>query len=336
MTRIEALQRRGIRRLGTPKNGFRYQQADGSAVSKEDLGRIRDLRLPPAWTEVFIAAAPGAALQAIGRDAAGRWQYRYHEARVLERERQKCRRLIAFLEALPRMRAAIARDIALPGLPREKVLAVVVRIMATRFLRPGSRQYVHENDSYGLATLRMKHVRFARGAVHLSFLGKSGKKHEVELTNPRVVRVIRDCARLPGRSLFQFRDTDGRVAPVTRTALNAYIKTEMGEKFSAKDFRTWAGTLICASLLAKESGDFPETRAGRRRKITGAVKETARRLGNTPSVCRASYIAPAVIESFQKGVTLPASVASVGALVERRTLHRTEKALVRLLRREVA
>jgi DNA topoisomerase-1 len=336
MTRIEELGEIGIRRIGTPRSGFRYRHADGRRVSREDLDRILGLKLPPAWTDVAIDPRENAALQAIGKDAAGRWQYRYHEARVRKREQRKLRRIIAFAAALPRMRAAIARDLALPGLPREKVFAAIVRIMATRYLRPGSRRYALENDSYGLVTLRRKHVTTARGAVRLRFRGKSGKEHDVELTNPEVVRVLRACLKLPGRQVFEYVNGGGDVAAASRKAVNAYIKEIMGRSFSAKDFRTWAGTLICANILAKEADDLPETRRGRRRKIAAAVKETARRLGNTPAVCRASYIAPAVVEQYERGVTLPATVASVDRLVERRSLHRTEKALVRLLRKEAA
>ena len=336
MTRIERLQRFGIRRLGSPKSGFHYRKPDGSAVSRADLERIQALKIPPAWTDVAVAPSPGASLQAAGKDVAGRWQYRYHEARVKRRERQKLERMIAFAGALPKLRSAIARDLALPGLPREKVLAAVVRIMATRYLRPGSRQYAEENDSYGLATLLKKHASIAGGAVHLRFRGKSGKDQEVELRDPSVVRVIRACLDMPLRQLFQYRNDEGEVVRASRRALNAYIKEIMGEKFSAKDFRTWAGTLICANLLAKETPEIPETRLGKRRFITAAVKETARRLGNTPAVCRASYIAPVVIADFEKGRTLSATVPSVDRLVERRSLHRAERALVSLLKREAA
>jgi DNA topoisomerase-1 len=336
MTRVEKLLEKGIRRLGTPKSGFRYRHADGSSVSRDDLDRIHWLKLPPAWTDVAIDPSSGAALQAIGRDAAGRWQYRYHESRVRERERQKLRRMIAFAGSLPRMRSAIARDLALPGLPREKVLAAIVRIMATRYLRPGSRRYAEENDSYGLVTLRRKHVTNGRGAIVLRFRGKSGKEHEVELNNPQVLRVVRECLKLPGRQVFQYRDESGGAVKASRRALNAYIKGVMGANFSAKDFRTWAGTLICANLLAREAEAIPETKRGRRRVVTAAIKETARRLGNTPAVCRASYIAPAVVQKFERGVTLPATVESVDRLVDRRSLHRAEKALVRLLQASVA
>jgi DNA topoisomerase-1 len=336
MTRIERLQQGGIRRLGSPKSGFQYRNADGSAVTPADLARIHALRIPPAWADVAIAPSPGASLQAAGRDAAGRWQYRYHEARVKRRERQKLHRMIAFAGALPTLRAAIARDLARPGLPREKVFAAIVRIMATRYLRPGSRQYAEENDSYGLVTLLKKHASIGAGTVRLKFRGKSGKEHEVELADPAVVRVVRACLDLPRRQLFQYRTEEGEVVRASRRALNAYIKDVMGEKFSAKDFRTWAGTLICANLLAKETAEIPETRRGKRRFITAAVKETARRLGNTPAVCRASYIAPVVIADFEKGRTLRATVPSVDRLVERRSLHEAERALVALLKKEAA
>jgi DNA topoisomerase-1 len=243
--------------------------------------------------------------------------------------------MIGFAGALPKLRAAIARDLTLPGLPRERVFAAIVRIMATRYLRPGSRQYAEENDSYGLVTLLKKHVSVGGATVRLRFRGKSGKEQEVELADPSVVRVVRACLGQPLRQLFQYRDGDGRAVRASRRSLNAYIREITGEKFSAKDFRTWGGTLICANLLAKET-EVPETRRGKRRFITAAVRETARRLGNTPAVCRASYIAPVVIADFEKGRTLPATVPSVDRLVERRSLHRAERALVALLKKEAA
>ena len=334
MTRIERLGKDGIRRLGTANSGFRYRHADGRPVSRDDLDRIHRLKLPPAWTEVAIDPSPSAGLQAIGRDAAGRWQYRYHEARVKKRERQKLRRMIAFAGALPKLRAGIARDLAIPGLPREKVFAAIVRIMATRYLRPGSRQYAQENDSYGLVTLRRQHVENGRGVLRLRFRGKSGKEHAVELANSAVLRVVRECLKLPGRTVFQYRNGGGKVVAASRKAVNAYIKEVMGGSFSAKDFRTWAGTLICANLLARRAGEAPKTKRGRRRVIAAAIRGTAHRLGNTPAVCRASYIAPAVLDGFERGRALPATVASVDRLVERRSLHRAEKALVKLLKRE--
>jgi DNA topoisomerase-1 len=336
MTRIERLQGIGIRRLGSPNVGFHYRHANSSAISRADLERIHGLKLPPAWTAVVIDPSPGASLQAAGKDVAGRWQYRYHEARVKKRERQKLRRMIAFAGSLPKLRAAIARDLGRTGLPRERVFAAIVRVMATRYLRPGSRQYAEENDSYGLVTLLKKHVSVGGGAVRLRFRGKSGREQEVEIADPAVVRVVRACLNMPLRQLFQYRSDEGDVVRASRRALNAYIKEVMGEKFSAKDFRTWAGTLICANLLAKEAEEIPETRRGKRRFITAAVRETARRLGNTPAVCRASYIAPVVIADFEKGRTLPATVPSVDRLVERRSLHRAERALVARLKKEAA
>jgi DNA topoisomerase-1 len=335
MTRIDRLRETGIRRLGSAKIGFRYERAEGSAVSREDLDRIDRLRLPPAWRDVAIDRSPGAALQAIGRDVAGRWQYRYHDAHIQRRERKKVFRMIAFAEALPRMRKAIARDLALPGLPRERIFAAIVRIMATRYLRPGSRQYVEENDSYGLVTLRRKHVASRHGAIDLRFRGKSGKEHAVELTDRFVLAVIRACLELPGRWVFQYRDERGNLNRASRRALNTYIKEIMGQRFSAKDFRTWAGTLICANLLAREAGALADSKKGRRRQIVEAVKETARRLGNTPAVCRSSYIASSVLSTFERGVTLPTAVVSIDRLIERRTLHRAERALVQLLEKEI-
>ncbi len=287
--------------------------------------------MPPAWTEVRIDPAAGASLQAIGKDAAGRWQYRYHDSRIASREREKAARLKKFAARFPALRAAVARDLRRPGLPGEKVLAAMTRILATRYLRPGSRAYAAENDSYGITTLRKRHVSFRNGEAELRFRGKAGKQRRVETDDRGTVAVLRRCAKLPGRAFFQWRDADGSVAAVRRRHLNAYIREGMGAGFSAKDFRTWAGTLICANELARSSDGDGDSRTARRRRIVAAVAETARRLGNTPAVCRSSYISPRVISSFERGVTLRVTVPSVERLGRRVSPHPIERELVKLL-----
>lgn len=338
MTRIERLQKTGFRRLGSPRKGFRYVTASGRTAGVHDLERIRALVLPPAWKDVAISASPTSALQAVGRDKAGRWQYRYSGAHVRRREQEKFRRLLHFLDALPKMRAAVKRDLALPGLPREKVLACMLRILSMSFLRPGSQVYASENGSYGIATLRNRHVTMKGGdLVHYDFPGKSGKLQHAETRDRAVASIMRKLKKEPGPEVFKYRDADGRVADVKRRHVNQYIKEVMGERFTAKDFRTWAGTLLCANILARAGSDPSDSSSARKRKVVAAVRETAEVLGNTPSVCRASYIDSSVLDSFDRGKTIERHFETVEQLVTSRgRLRASEKALRRLLRQRAA
>jgi DNA topoisomerase-1 len=337
MTVLERLEDTGIRRRGSKERGFRYVRADGRPATKLEVLRIRLLKIPPAWKDVRIHPAPNASVQAIGKDAAGRWQYLYHQARAARREREKFDRLVRFAQALPAMRRAIARDIALPGMPREKVLACVLRILSTCFLRPGSQVYAEENGSYGIATLRQKHVRVRGDRVEFDFPGKWGKLQHRELKDRRVARIVRELAKVRGE-VFKYRNDAGEWVDVRRRHINEYIREVMGAGFSAKDFRTWAGTLICACALARAGVEDAETRAARKRKVVAAVKETAERLGNTPAICRASYIYPAVLSGYERGRVIERYFDNVEELVHRRApgLHRTEKALLRLLQAKAA
>jgi DNA topoisomerase-1 len=333
MTIVERLQATGIRRIGSPSRGFRFRGA-GGAVGAGERRRIEALRIPPAWKDVAISRSPGSAVQVVGRDAAGRWQYLYHPRHVARRERKKSRRVIHFAEALPRMRRAVARDLARPGLPREKVLACILRILSTCFFRPGSQVYADENRSYGIATLRRRHVTVRGNTVHFDFPGKSGQRQQRELTDRRVARIVRELLRVPGREVFKYLDEEGHPVDIQRRHINAYIKEVMGERFSAKDFRTWAGTLICACALARAGVDSSETPPQRRRKVVAAVKETAAQLGNTPAVCRASYIEPIVLSNFERGRVVGEYFQTVEELLRHRGVghHAAEKALLTVLK----
>ena len=337
MTRIERLQKTGIRRLGSLRKGFRYVTANDRPPTAEDRERIHRLVLPPAWKGVAIAASASSALQAVGQDAAGRWQYRYSDAHVRRREAEKFRRLLHFAEALPQMRATVERHLALPGLPREKVLACMLRILSTAFLRPGSQIYASENGSYGIATLRKRHVTLEGDLVHFDFPGKSGKPQHAETRDRVVASIIRKLKKLPGPELFKSVDMEGRMTDIKRRRINHYIKEVMGELFSAKDFRTWAGTLLCAWALARAGADPSDSRTVRKKKVVTAVRQTADILGNTPSVCRASYIYPSVVDAFERGKTIERHFDTVRQLVtSRRRLRRSEKALLKLLRQRAA
>lgn len=335
MTKLERLQTVGIRRLGSPKRGFRYQSQNGR-LTKADLERIQKLKIPPAWVDVAINPAAKGRVQAVGRDAAGRWQYLYHEDHTRIQELRKFKRITKFALALPKMRATIRRHLNQPGLGRERVLACVLRIISTCFMRPGSEVYASENGSYGIATLRRKHVTVKGNVVEFDFPGKSGVRQQRQLRDRQVARVVRSTLKLPGFNVFKFINEDGAVVPVTRRHVNDYIKEVMGEHFSAKDFRTWAGTLVCACALAREfDGTLPQSSMAIKKRIVAAIKETSEVLGNTPAVCRGSYVCPEIILAFEKGKVINACATKLDDLVAFRGhgFHKAERALLRFMRR---
>ncbi len=334
MTRIEQLHQNGIRRIGSPKRGFRYKRADGGRVTAADLERIRLLGIPPAWTEVAINATPGGKLQAVGKDVAGRWQYLYHESHVRAQDVKKFRRIIKFAESLPVLRATIGRQLRQPDLGKERVLACILRILSSCFMRPGSQAYASENGSYGVATLRPRHVKVKGDRVEFDFPGKSGVRQQRELKDRQVAKVMRGLLKSRGGEVFKYQNGDGQFVNVTNRHINEYVKEVMGEKFSAKDFRTWAGTLVCACALAREESNGVEKPASKKRIITAALKETAEVLGNTPAVCRSSYICPEIIKSFEKGKTINGHFKSPEDFIcyRGRKLHGAEKALLRFLK----
>jgi DNA topoisomerase-1 len=334
MTSTERLHQNGIIRLGSPKRGFRYKHSDGRKVSAADLKRIKALAIPPAWTEVAINAFAGGRLQAVGKDVAGRWQYRYHESHVRAQELKKFKRLIKFAEGIPKLRVAISRHLRQPDLGRERVLAAIVRVLSTCFMRPGSQVYASENGSYGVATLRPKHVSVRGEVVEFDFPGKSGVQHQRELKDRQVAKVVRKLLKVPGKEVFKYQNGDAQFVNVTNRHINEYIKEIMGERFSAKDFRNWAGTIICACALARAGTEVEEKLPERKRKVVAAIKETAEMLGNTPAVCRSSYICPAVIESFQRGQIIDGHFKTLEEFVayRGRRLHEGEKAVLNFLK----
>jgi DNA topoisomerase-1 len=335
MTKLEQLQRTGIHRVGTKERGFRYQRADLEKVSGADLKRIRELKIPPAWSDVWINSTAGGAVQAIGRDAAGRLQYLYHVNHTRRQDAKKFKRVIKFAEALPKMRATVRSQIRQPGLGKEPVMASILRILSTCFLRPGSQVYASENGSFGLATLRHKHVKVKGDIVEFDFPGKSGVRQVRQLKDHRVAKVVRNLLRRPSREVFKYQNGNGEFVNVTRQHINDYIREVMGEKFSAKDFRTWAGTLVCACALAKRGCEAGERGTARKRKVVEAVKETAELLGNTAAVCRSSYICPEIIQSFESGKTINEYFNSPNDLTayRGRKLHAAEKSLLNLMKR---
>ena len=334
MTHVERLQTTGIRRIGR-KGRFRYVAADGSKVTRADLARIDALRLPPAWTEVAINRAAGGMLQAIGKDAAGRWQYVYHDNHVKKRQQKKFNRLLNFGQAVPRMRRVVRQDLRKKDLGRERVMACIVRILSTCFMRPGSQVYANENGSYGLATLRPKHVRVRGDIVEFNFPGKRQISQHRELKDPPVARVIRQLLRRRNHRVFNYENGDGFV-DVRRRGINQYIREVMEGPFTSKDFRTWAGTLVCACALARAGCEPREPARSKKKKVVKAIKETAEILGNTPAVCRSAYISPEILNSFDRGDVIDQHFETLEDLVNHRGthLHSAERALLRLLKRK--
>jgi DNA topoisomerase I len=335
MTRYEQLQKTGINRLGTAARGFRFKRADGRRLSAADLKRIDQLRIPPAWTDVWINSKEGGTVQAIGRDAASRLQYLYHENHVRRQDAKKFKRLIRFAEALPKMRSTVATHLRLPGLGRERVMASILRILSTCFMRPGSQVYASEHGSYGIATLRPKHVKVKGEIVEFDFPGKSGVQQQRQLKDRQVSKVVRGLLKTPAREVFKYQNGNGEFVDVKRRHINEYIREVMGENFSAKDFRTWAGTLVCACALARVGTERVENSTVRKRKVVKAIKETAEVLGNTPAVCRSAYICPEIINSFEGGDIIDSHFNSLDELIRYRgrKLHAAEKSLLAFMKR---
>lgn len=263
------------------------------------LKRIRSLAIPPAWREVWICAREDGHLQATGRDARGRKQYRYHARWRETRDETKYGRLAAFARALPRIRRRVRRDLARPGLPREKALAAVVRLLEATLIRVGNEEYARDNASYGLTTLRGRQVRIDGATLRFGFRGKSGVQHAVELTDRRLARIVRRMRELPGEELVAYVDEAGAVRPIESGDVNDYLREAAGEGFTSKDFRTWAGTLLCARELRRL--EAPASDAEGRRNVAQAVGTVAEALGNTKSVCRKCYIHPKVVDAYLQG-----------------------------------
>ncbi|HZF99195.1 MAG TPA: DNA topoisomerase IB [Pseudoxanthomonas sp.] len=299
----------GISRRRVGKS-FSYRAPDGSLVRDPDtLQRIRSLAIPPAYTDVWICRHPRGHLQATGRDARGRKQYRYHPEWSAIRGDGKFERIVAFGEALPRLRRVLHRDLAQRGYPRDKVLAIVVLVMADTLVRVGNTSYARDNKSFGLTTLRNRHAEFVRGGrARLHFNGKGGLPHDIEIDDTRLVKLIREVQQLPGQSLFQYRDDDGSIQPVDSGEVNSYLRAAMGEAFTAKDFRTWGGTLAAFQRLAT----LPVPEGASERALVqmqnAVIAEVADALGNTASVCRKAYIDPSVFAGWRDG-----SLASAAA-----------------------
>jgi DNA topoisomerase-1 len=289
----------GLRRVRRGK-GFSYVEPGGRACRDEKtLQRVRALAVPPAWTDVWICPSPNGHLQATGRDARGRKQYRYHARFRAHRELVKFDRLLEFGEALPDLRRRVAQDLALGGIPKDKVMATVVRLLESTLVRVGNEEYARTNGSYGLTTLREKHCRVTSDGVRLVFKGKHGVARDIRVQDRRLRHVVKQCQDLPGQQLFQFLDDEGEARPISSTDVNAYLREVTGADTSAKDFRTWMATVLATSALAELSP--PRTQRNAQQQVARVVESVADQLGNTPSVCRASYVHPTVIDWYSDG-----------------------------------
>ncbi|WP_083656624.1 DNA topoisomerase IB [Mongoliimonas terrestris] len=320
----------GIRRRRSGK-GFTYRAPDGQTVKdRAVLDRIRKLVIPPAWTDVWISQDPTSHLQATGRDQKGRKQYRYHPAFSLQREAVKFEHLLEFASVLPQIRARTLADLRRRSLSREKILATVVRLLETTLIRIGNEDYARENKSFGLTTLRCRHVAVEGQAIRFCFKGKSGKEWRLRVSDRRIARILRTCQELPGQRLFQYLDEDGRLQAVDSADVNAYLKEITGKDVTAKDFRTWAGTVQAALALA--GSERPETKTATRKALRQAIVEVSAKLGNTPSVCRKSYVHPEVLTAFEEGALALAIEEQVAAEAEAEgTLEPYEQAVLTFL-----
>jgi DNA topoisomerase I len=276
---------------------FEYLDTEGKTIRDEQrLVRIKRLAIPPAWTDVWISPSANGHIQATGRDARSRKQYRYHERWREVRDENKFDRLAGFAKALPNIRRRVARDLKSPGLPQQKVLATIVRLLERSFIRIGNEEYARDNKSFGLTTLKNRHVKVRGAQMRFRFRGKSGIQQEVDITDRRLAQVVAECQDLPGQDLFQYLDVDGKVQDVTSQDVNEYLRQIAGEDFTAKDFRTWGGTVFAAIALSKQ--EVFQTKKQAKSNIKTAICAVAELLGNTPAVCRKCYVHPIILEAY--------------------------------------
>ena len=315
---------------------FVYYDIEGKLIRDEPrLLRIRRLAIPPAYTDVWICPSPSGHIQATGRDDRGRKQYRYHELWRAVRDENKYDRMVIFGDALPKIRRRIQADLNLPDLPRNKVLATVVQLLERTFIRIGNEEYARQNKSFGLTTMRNHHVEVNGSALRFRFRGKSGVRQEVDLDDRRIAKIVRKLQELPGQELFQYLDEEGQLRDVTSQDVNAYLREITGEDFTAKDFRTWAGTVLMA--LALNAQESFKTKKQAKANVKDAITAVSKILGNTPAVCRKCYVHPAVLESYLDGNLINGLKAKTEKGIEENldNMRSDEIAILRFLRRRL-
>jgi DNA topoisomerase-1 len=321
----------GITRKKSGK-GFIYIGPNGKTITDDEtLLRIRQLAIPPAYKDVWISPNPRGHIQAVGRDARGRKQYRYHEKWRAVRDENKYGRMVAFARALPQIRRQVARDLRRRGLPREKVLAAIVKFMESTLMRVGNDEYAKNNNSFGLTTLQDRHAKISRSQVHLEFRGKSGVEHVFKIDDPRLAQIARKCQDLPGQELFQYVDEQGNVRDIGSSDVNDYLRAVAGDDFTAKDFRTWAGTVLAGQMLA-ELATF-DSQAQAKKNIVRAVESVASKLGNTKAVCRKCYIHPEILSAYMEGSLIDNLARRAGKMADSLSKLRPEEAAVLTLLR---
>jgi len=343
--RIEDAREAGLRYVSDESPGIRrrregdtfaYLTPAGEAMSDPTtLDRIRALAIPPAWTDVWICPVANGHIQATGRDAKGRKQYRYHDRWRAVRDENKYGRMVEFARALPRIRRRVDRDLRRRGMPREKVLAAVVRLLETTLMRVGNEEYARENRSFGITTLRGRHARVRGAKVGFVFRGKAGKEHQVSIDDRRLARIVKQCQDMPGQELFQYVEADGTRKRIDSDDVNQYLRETTGEDFTAKDFRTWAGTVLAARAL-QELQQF-DSEAQAKRNVLEAIESVARQLGNTRAISRKCYVHPAVVESYMDG-SMAETLKQRAEATMQRSLHRLrpeEAAVLALLQQRL-
>jgi DNA topoisomerase I len=321
--------RPGYRRRANGE-AFAYFDTEGKRIRDEPrLLRIKRLAIPPAWTDVWICPSPNGHIQATGRDARRRKQYRYHDRWREIRDENKFGRLVDFAKGLPQIRKRVDHDIKLPGLPREKVLATVVRLLERTFIRIGNDEYARENKSFGLTTIKDRHVTLRGAHLRFRFRGKSGRQHEVDIRDGQLAKIISRLQDLPGQELFQYVDDDGEVCDVRSQDVNDYLRDITNENFTAKDFRTWAGTLLSA-LALNAQGRFETNKQGKAN-VKTAISAVAQLLGNTPTICRKCYVHPAIVEAYLSGKQIAGLAVGIKR-PENINVHEVERAILKFLR----
>ena len=334
---VEAAEEAGLRYVSDEQPGytrrakgknFEYLGTEGKIIRDEQrLLRIKRLAIPPAWTDVWICPSANGHIQATGRDARRRKQYRYHERWREVRDENKFDRLGQFAKALPKIRRRVSQDLKLPGLPRQKVLATIVRLLERTFIRVGNEEYARDNKSFGLTTMKNHHVKIKGAKVRFRFRGKSGRQHDVDVTDHRIAKVIAKCEDLPGQDLFQYLEENGEPRDITSQDVNEYLREIAGEDFTAKDFRTWGGTVLAAIALSKQE-EF-QTKNEAKSNIKTAICAVAEVLGNTPAVCRKCYVHPLIVEAYLKQTRIGGLNGSKS--LEPPNLRRVERAVLKFL-----
>jgi DNA topoisomerase I len=321
--------RPGYHRRATGKQ-FEYLDTEGKQIRHEQrLLRIKRLAVPPAWTDVWICPSPNGHIQATGRDARGRKQYRYHDRWREVRDENKFERLAGFAKVLPNIRRRVAKDLKLPGLPREKVLATIVRLLERTFIRVGNEEYARENKSFGLTTIKNRHAKVKGAQLRFRFRGKSGRQHEVDVTDRRIAKIVSKCQDLPGQDLFQYLSEAGEIRDVTSQDVNDYLREITNENFTAKDFRTWGGTVLAAIALYAQEKFKSDKEA--KANVKNAICAVAQLLGNTPAICRKCYVHPAVLDAYLAGTQIAGFLQAINP-PEKLELRAVEQAILKFLR----